>query len=154
MYIKDEDLIVENLQKRIENGEEVTLTPHKFSTLFIIIFTFLMGSVGLFSSHPGLRVSLFFWLLTAQFLLDYITKDGQLVLTRKGLKFYKRNDDQEIYWTNVDSLYTTSSKLFNFLTVRLKGRVSIKISRYDYKEIAYQTLIKLCERNFSKSTTP
>jgi len=155
MYVKDEDLIVENLQKRIENGEEVTLTPHKFSTLFMVIFTFLLGSLGFFSPYPALRLILLLWLYTTQLLLYFISKDGQLILTRDGIKFYKLNDGQEIYWENVEAVYEVGRvRGSNILTVRLKGNLKIEISRYSHKEMASQTLFKVCERNFSKSTTP
>ena len=155
MYIKDEDLIIDNLQKWIENGEEVTLTPQKFSTLFMIVFTFLLGSLGLFSPYPAIRLTLLLWLYTTQLLLYFISKEGQLILTRDSIKFYKLNDAQEIYWENVDAVYEVGRvRGSNILTVRLKGNLKVEISRYYHKEISSQTLIKLCERNFSKSKTP
>jgi len=151
MYIKDEDLILENFQKRIDDEEEVILTPSKVSTILIIVFLFTIGSLGFFAAKPSLMiVGSILWIIPVWQIFCLFSKDGQLALDKEGIEFCVLNDSKKILWADIQSAYQGYGKPFYFLTLSLKDKQIVKISRYEYKDLEIQTLIKLFEKNFQK----
>jgi len=150
MYIKDEELILERLQQQIDNGEDIVLLPDKFTTIIIIVLTFLLGLGCILISTKLIVMALAIWVIPAWYLFCIRSKDGQLIINQDGIQFFKFNECQKISWNDANRSYLSYSRRFYFIMVVLNNNQKINITRYSYRALSAQTIIKLFEKNFSK----
>jgi hypothetical protein len=158
MFVKDEAQIIEQYQKRIDDGEDVVFEPDKRSMLLIAAFTLILGAFPAFScltshSFSGigyLLATVGLWSVSGLNFFEQFNHDGLLILNAKGLQFYEFSSIKFYRWQDLNKSHTTQDKLYSYLTLELNSGESVRIGQYEHKAIARQTLEKLIEANIKK----
>jgi|GEM_PF-1367853 len=153
MYIKDEYLILEKLQKTIDSGEDLILHPSKTLHIIIAIVSFLAAFWILLTIPNSILLSLILWSITYWNAGCFFSRVGLLIFNKKGLTIYNPFGINEIPWPEIEGAHYAYAKPSYYLALDLKRDGQVELSRYDYKNVSGQTLIKLIGRNSYSSTS-
>jgi len=147
MYIKDEYLILEKLQKIIDSGDGLILHPYQIFNLIIGVISFLAGFWVLFTVNYSLIPCCILFSITFWHIGCYFSKVGLLIINQKGLISYDSFGMKEIPWTEIERAQYAYTIRSHYLVLVLKGEGQVKLSGYDYKNAPGPILIKLINRN-------